>query len=276
MNPAAIAAAMERALHFAPPLPSAMVFSPTTLEDSRSCPRKYFYKAVLGLDEGLFAELFGAGPAAAGKRARPAQMSPLAKGDLAHQLLERLDFSAPPDLQRASCERLVPILAADPEDRGVAEVMENVMAFAASPLARGFGPTRLYREHPFILKLGGGADYYVRGAMDLVAVAEDRADVYDYKYLRREDADLEGYRFQIRTYMLALSRAFPEKRINGALIFLRGGEIEPVTCDFAGFARELQEIMEAVRTKSGEADFALKDGCDGSHCSFSQRCKKSG
>ena len=108
--------------------------------------------------------------------------------------------------------------------------------------------------------------------MDLVAITDGRAAVYDYKYLRREDADLEGYRFQIRTYMLALARAFPEKEISGELLFLRGGGVEPVSCDFARFEEELLEIMDAVRERSGETEFPLRDGCDGSHCPFRQRC----
>ena len=58
-GPAGIVEGIRRALHFTTPLPSSMVFSPTALEDYANCPRKYFYKAVMGLDEGLFAELLG-------------------------------------------------------------------------------------------------------------------------------------------------------------------------------------------------------------------------
>jgi len=32
------------------------------------------------------------------------------------------------------------------------------------------------------------------------------------------------------------------------------------------------EIMEAVRERSGETGFPFRDGCDGSHCPFRQRC----
>jgi hypothetical protein len=108
--------------------------------------------------------------------------------------------------------------------------------------------------------------------MDLVAVTENRAVVYDYKYLERENAELEGYRFQVRTYMLVLARAFPDKSVSGHLLFLRGGETETVTCEFAGFEQELLEIMEGIRERISEADFDLRSGCDGSHCPFRQRC----
>ncbi len=270
-GPGILAAAAGRVLHYTPPLPLEMVFSPTTLEDYRSCPRKYFYKGVLGLDEGLFTELLGTRPAGKGK-GRGKGMSAIARGDLAHHLLERLDFAAPADAQRAFCERLAPVLVDDPLDPGVAEVIETVMTFVASPLARAFGAARLFREHPFILRLAGKGRYYLRGAMDLVVLGDRRATVYDYKYLRREDADLEGYRFQLRTYILALSRAFPEMAVAGCLLFLRGGGTEPVTCDTARFENELVEIMDAIREKENEVEFPLKTGCDAGHCPFRQRC----
>jgi len=108
--------------------------------------------------------------------------------------------------------------------------------------------------------------------MDLVAVTERRAVVYDYKYLRMEDADLDGYRFQIRTYMLVLARAFPGKAITGTLLFLRGGSMEQVTCDFPMFEKELLEIMEGVRLRCSETEFDLREGCDGNHCPFRRRC----
>jgi ATP-dependent helicase/nuclease subunit A len=272
-EPAAVTAALGRALHYVPPPPSEMVFSPTALEDYRGCPRKYYYKAVLGLDEGLFAELLG--PAGRGPRGRPAGrgMAALDKGNLAHRLLERLDFSASPASQRAACYRLAPLFSANPLSPGMTEVVGHVLAFAASPLARELGVQRLFREQPFILKLAGAADYFIRGAMDLVAVTEKEAAVYDYKFLGGEESDLEGYRFQLRTYMLALARAFPGKRIAGRLLFLRGGGEEEVTCDFARFEEELLSIMEDVRGRSGEDGFPLREGCDGSHCPFRQRCR---
>ena len=270
-EPEVITAALRRILYYNPPLPSELVFSPTALEDYRNCPRKYFYKAVLGLDEGLFAELLGSPFSLRVMKDRKG-LSAIDKGNLAHFFLERLDFTAPPDLQRAACEKLTPIFAANPGEEGVREVIDAVTAFSASTLARELGTRQLFREYPFILKIKGKADYFIRGAMDLLAVTEGRATVYDYKFLTREDADLEGYRFQLRTYMLVLARAFPKKEISGVLLFLRGGDIEPVTCNFSDFEKELLEIMEGIRERSGETEFPLIDGCDGSHCPFRQRC----
>lgn len=285
-EPAVISAAIRRAIQATPPPPSEMVFSPTALEDYRTCPRKYFYKAVLGLDEGLFAELLvpayhgqsrgagenGAGGGRGGKRERKG-LSAIDRGNLAHLLLERMDFSASRDSRRAECERLAPLLAPSPDEAGVAEVTESVMAFAESPLAGELGTMKLHREYPFILKLKGKADFLIRGTMDLVAVTDDRAMVYDYKYLSRENADLDGYRFQVSTYMLVLTKAFPEKVVSGQLLFLRGGEAETVTCDVERFESELLEIMEGIRERSSETEFDLRKGCDGSHCPFRQRCQ---
>ncbi|HEY6873779.1 MAG TPA: UvrD-helicase domain-containing protein [Geobacteraceae bacterium] len=271
--PVAVAEGVRRSLHYAPPLPSSMVFSPTALEDYAQCPRKYFYKAVMGLDEGLFAELLGRGP---GRENAPRQgLTPLEKGDLAHLLLEKLDFAAGSAAQRAACARIAAARALDPGEAGVAEVIGNVLAFAASPLGRELAGKQAMREHPFTMGLTGigkAPSYYIKGAMDLVVVDGESATVCDYKYLEKGSAELEGYRFQLRTYMLALARRWPDRRIGGKLLFLRGGEEETVTCDAPAFEAELLRIMDAVRIRRGEDEFALRDGCDGGDCPFRQRC----
>lgn len=271
-DPVVIAAACARSLRYEPPPPAEMVFSPTALEDYRHCPRKYFYKAIMGLDEGLFADLLGP-PGRRGKTDRQG-MTALDKGNLAHALLEQLDFAADVGGQRAACMQRAARIAADPAHPGVAEVIDSVLALAATPLGRGLAGKRLLREHPFTLVCRGAATYYIRGAMDLVAVEDERVTVYDYKYLNREGADLEGYRFQIRAYLLALSRAFPGRVLAGELLFLRGGGAERVTCDPRDFEEELLAIMDAIRARSCEEEFLLRPGCDGSHCPFRQRCRK--
>ena len=273
-GPAGIAAGIRRALHFTTPLPSSMVFSPTALEDYANCPRKYYYKSVMGLDEGLFAELLGT----AGGRGKDVGrgMTPLEKGNFAHMLLEKIDFSADSASQRAAGLRIAAACAPDPEDKGIYEVIDHVVAFATSSPGRALADRKLLREWPFTLKLAGEGSYYIRGAMDLVVPEADRVTVYDYKYLHKKDADLEGYRFQLRTYMLALSRAWPGLRIGGRLLFLRGGDEETVECDAPAFEARLLRIMDAIRNRSVEEEFGLRDGCDGTHCPFRQRCLKSG
>lgn len=263
-----LALAADRALHYVPPLPSAMVFSPTALEDFAHCPRKYYYKGVLGLDEGLFARLLA--PRRTSRLKKREGMSPLEQGNLAHAILERLDFGADADTQRRQCQRLVASLSAGEAE--AEEVVEQVLDLASSPLGKELATARLLRELPFTLHLKGAAGYYIRGAMDLVAVENDLVTVYDYKYMARDGADLEGYRFQLSTYLVALGRAFPARRLEAQLLFLKGGDRERVTCDLASFEAHLLELMDAIRERSGEQDFSLKTGCDGSHCPFRQRC----
>jgi len=105
-----------------------------------------------------------------------------------------------------------------------------------------------------------------------VAVDDESVTVYDYKYVNKADAELEGYRFQLRTYMLALARRWREKRIGGKLLFIKGGGEEVVTCDVPAFERDLVRIMDAIRRRSAEEEFGLMEGCDGSDCPFRQRC----
>ncbi|GFE56491.1 exodeoxyribonuclease V subunit beta [Geobacter sp. AOG1] len=267
-----LALAADRALHYAPPPPSAMVFSPTALEDYALCPRKYYYKGVLGLDEGLFARLLA--PHRTSRQNKREGMSPLEQGNLAHAILERLDFGAGADDQRRQCRQLVASMAVAGGE--AEEVVEQVLALVSSPLGKELATARLLREHPFTLHLKGAADYYIRGAMDLVAVRDDLVTVYDYKYMTRNGADLEGYRFQLSTYMVALGRAFPGRRVEAQLVFLKDGGSESVECDLASFEAHLRGLMDAIRERSGERDFALMAGCDGSHCPFRQRCDVAG
>ncbi|RII25548.1 MAG: hypothetical protein CXR31_13285 [Geobacter sp.] len=269
LSPEILSLAADRALHYAPPPPSAMIFSPTALEDYAHCPRKYFYKGVLGLDEGLFARLL-APYRPTPERKKRSGMTPLERGNLAHAILERLDFGGAPDHQRRRCRQLATALGGEGSEGE--EVVEQVLALVSSPLGKELATARLLREYPFTLHLKGAADYYIRGAMDLVAVENDLVTVYDYKYMARDGADLEGYRFQLGTYLVALGRAFPGRRLEAQLLFLKDGGSEPVECDREAFEGNLLSIMDAIRERSREGDFALMEGCDGSHCPFRLRC----
>ena len=237
-----LTAAVTRIIGHTPPLPEIMTFSPSALEDFRHCPRKYFYRSVLGLDEGLFADLLGQ-PVPHGRPGRGG-MRALEKGNLAHSMLEAMDFDACPAEQRSLCQQLARRLCPRGTEADLAEVTAAVLRFATSATGRSLAGKLLLREHPFILRLHGDGTYHLQGAMDLVAVDDESATVYDYKYLKKEDAELEGYRFQLRTYMLALARRWPGKRIGGKLLFLRGGGEEVVECDFPAFEGELRRIME--------------------------------
>lgn len=264
---------LARGVGFLPPLPTEMVFSPTALEDYRTCPRKYYYKAVLGLDEGVFADLFGE---RGGRRPAVRGMSALARGDLAHRLLERIDFSAPVEKLRQECRRLAAILADEPDDAGAGEVVEEVAVFAATTLARKLAGKELRREHPFVLKLRGEVDYFMRGTMDLLALDGETATVYDYKYTRKEGVAIEGYRFQIGCYMLALSQAWPSLKVNGRLLFLPEGAEETVSWDLVSLRREVVAIMDAIRSRRLEIEFDRLEECTGTHCPFAGRCRQRG
>jgi ATP-dependent exoDNAse (exonuclease V) beta subunit len=105
------------------------------------------------------------------------------------------------------------MFAADPGAPEIEEVVENVLAFTDSPAAAELAGKKLLREHPFIHRVKGNVTCYIKGAMDLVAEGADTVTVYDYKYMQKKDADLDGYRFQIRTYMLALAAGHPESAL---------------------------------------------------------------
>jgi ATP-dependent helicase/nuclease subunit A len=267
-DPAVVLLAAERVLSWRPPAPAVMTFSPTALEDYRHCPRKYYLKVVLGMDEGLFAELLGE---RSGK-GRHGSSSGLEKGNLAHALLERLDFAAPPEERRAECRRLLRSLGGALSDDEGEEVVRAVLGLAEGELGGELARLRLLREHPFLMRLSGRGEYRLQGAMDLIAESAESVTVYDYKYADPRRADLEGYRFQVRTYMLALKKGFPGRDVRGGLLFLPRGEEEPVECGFAEFEAGLIETMDEIRERSGVEDFELLHGCDGSHCPFRRAC----
>jgi ATP-dependent exoDNAse (exonuclease V) beta subunit len=266
----AFTGALRRSLHYTPPAPSVAVFSPTALEDFAACPRKYYYKVILGLDEGLFAGLLGADY---GRReGTRATMSSLEKGNLAHAMLENVDFAGGRAEIIASCRRTAGMLAADPDSRDVEEVIENVLVLAETTLTMELEGKKIWREYPFSLRVNGAATYYIKGAMDLVAEGDDTVTVYDYKYMKKGDADLEGYRFQLRTYMTALAAGHPGKRIQGKLLFLRGGGEESVDCDVPAFEDRVRGIMDAIRLLSSEEDFTPKESCIDKRCPFRHCC----
>jgi ATP-dependent helicase/nuclease subunit A len=262
--------ALRRSLYYSPPAPSFLVLSPTALEDFTECPRKYYYKIVLGLDEALFASLPAAG-LRSGKGMKQG-MSSLEKGNLAHAMLELLDFAADREKRLVSCRRSAEMFAADPHAPEIEEVIEDVLAFADSPVAADLAGKKLWREHPFMLRVNGSSACYIKGTMDLVAEGYDTVTVYDYKYMKKKAENLDGYRFQIRTYMLALAAGHHEKRIAGKLVFLRGGGEETVDCDFRSFENDIRGIMERVRSMGREEDFIPKENCLDIRCPFRGRC----
>lgn len=271
VSPEAMALGVQRALTYRPPLPTVMTFSPTALEDYLNCPRKYYYKRVIGLDEGLFNQLLF--PRETAKRGTAIGMSALDKGNLAHAILEELDFAAEPAARYELCRTMCGRLAAHQAAKDIDEVMERVLSFAESDRGRELAGARLLRELPFTLKLDGEATYYIKGAMDLVAETPAGIAVYDYKFVEKERADLESYRFQLRVYMLALSLAYPGTRVEGALLFLKGNDEEPVKLDADACMSLLLRTMDSIRRRQGDEGLSLRESCDGSHCPFGAICK---
>lgn len=270
LQPGAISEAVRRSLHYAPAAPSVVVISPTALEDFAACPRKYYYKEILGLDEGLIAGLLGSNKGRHEKTRTT--MGALEKGNLAHAMLENLDFGGERADMMASCRRAAVMLAADPASLEVEEVIENVLALAEKTLTGELEGKKILREYPFTLRVDGAAVYYIKGAMDLVAEGNHEVTVYDYKYMKKKDANLEGYRFQVRTYMTALAAGHPGKRVRGKLLFLRDGGEEIVDCDFTAFKDMVRKTMDNIRLLNSEEDFVPVERCIDTHCPFRHRC----
>ncbi|MBX5470358.1 MAG: UvrD-helicase domain-containing protein [Thermoleophilaceae bacterium] len=206
----------------------------SALEDYRRCGYRFYLERVLGLREAAPGEP-EAPPApvadAGGGPQRGGGLSPLLRGTIVHELLERLDFTRPAPPAREAVAQLVRAHGAEPTESAVAELRALVEAFATSPLcarlgARGARP-RTELPFAFTLRPGGasGASVLVSGFMDVHSAFPDgSALVVDYKsdYLKGRDPEAvcaADYGTQRRVYALAALRAGAEP-VEVAHVFL--------------------------------------------------------
>jgi ATP-dependent exoDNAse (exonuclease V) beta subunit len=201
------------------PLPVARL-SYSALESYKRCPYRFYLERVvkmpragagLGVDEGAADD--GDQLALDAAPARPDEMSPLVRGTIVHELLERVDFRRPRSPSQAEVERQVVANGVDPRERDLREIAELIERFLSSDLfARLRGARRVRQELPFAYPLEpqglGGRSLLVNGVVDVHADFGDRLLVVDYKTdaLERRDPEEvcdEKYGGQRLVYALA-------------------------------------------------------------------------
>jgi ATP-dependent exoDNAse (exonuclease V) beta subunit len=146
----------------------------------------------------------------------PDEMSPLLRGTIVHELLERVDFRRPRAPSQAELERQASAngVAATEEDlRGIADLIDR---FLSSELcARISAARRVRQELPFAYPLEpeglGGRSLLVNGVVDVHADEGERLLVVDYKSDALEGRDPaevcdEKYSGQRLVYALAALR----------------------------------------------------------------------
>jgi ATP-dependent exoDNAse (exonuclease V) beta subunit len=240
----------------------------SALESYKRCGYRFYLERV--------ARLRGPDPAAAVRLAPPARngqlvlrleepppaepvpgVTPLLRGTIVHQLLERFDFEraeppAPGDVEELLEAHGAPVTA-DEVDR----VRALIDGFASSPLReRAAAGLRLRRELPFAFELQPEPDdpraILVNGVVDVHVEEPGGVLVVDYKTDPLEGADpapivAERYATQRLVYALAALRS-GAARVDVAYSFLEA-PAAPVEATFdAGEAGELEaQLLELAR-----------------------------
>jgi ATP-dependent helicase/nuclease subunit A len=169
---------VERILGFVPPAPREVTTTPTALAAFRRCPRQYWYRHVLGLDD-------------AGRRGRRARLS----GMLAHGILERADpgRALEPAALAALAAACPESLLLEPGDvRAVVADLAAATALLGQDAAGGF--TVLAREEAVVLGVPAAApEVVLYGRIDVLGRRDGALVVRDYKYAQATAAHVAEY-----------------------------------------------------------------------------------
>ena len=263
--------------------PGRFVAAVTELAELVRCERRYFYKIVAGLEEHV-----GAGPLGEIAEADEADLpgiDRLARGQLAHRILECADLSRALADPAAAVREVVLAEGLDPEQPEVATIAADTAAFLEGPLGRQLARTpaeRVYRELPFALELRSpqGSALALRGQIDLLFVGDDAAvHLVDYKHASGRGQPADAYDFQLRTYALAAARILPGElplRVGIAWLRDRGAppnEREIAREELARHEAGLAVLGDALGRARAEGSWRKLDGPDAcGDCGFARRC----
>lgn len=242
-------------------LPRALPISlkATELLAFRKCPQIYRFSHVMEIEENLRRR--------AAIRGEEAKTSAVEVGNMVHMMLERARFEASDT--GAEIARLVEGCEATLHDRlrtMVAPVLEGEVGTAIR------GASRIEREWPFVLSLGGVP---VEGVIDLaIQGPDDKWIVVDYKSndisrTGRIEQLTDYYAPQLELYALALSRAGVGKVSECVLVFLNGPTVkrwafQPDSGDLESWVTETIERITA-------ADYATTVGPKCERCGYRKR-----
>jgi ATP-dependent helicase/nuclease subunit A len=183
----------------APPLHRPRRLSFSSLRLYESCPYRYFAERVVGMK-----------PRASGPAPAEGGLTGLELGSAVHELLERIDLTAPEALSGRALAEAVRDRYPQASDDDLARIERLVAGYCSSELAqRVAGLPHLATELPFVFEERG---VLVNGYLDVLSRGEERALVLDYKTNLLEGAEPEevverDYRLQRLVYALACLRA---------------------------------------------------------------------
>jgi ATP-dependent exoDNAse (exonuclease V) beta subunit len=216
------------------PLPVTRL-SYSALESYKRCPYRFYLERVVKLpraEPGLApaeeavaddGDQLALAPAALAAEA----LSPLVRGTIVHELLERVDFRRPRAPSRAEVERRAEASGVVLTDDDVLDIGDLIARFLASELCtRIRSARRVRKELPFAYELApdglGGRSILVNGVVDVHVDEADRLLVVDYKTDALEGRDPEA----------VCAEKYSGQRLVYALAALRTGasEVEVAYC----------------------------------------------
>jgi ATP-dependent exoDNAse (exonuclease V) beta subunit len=176
----------------------------------------------------------------------PAEMSPLLRGTIVHELLERIDFRRPRAPSSEEIERQARANGTSVSEHEVGEIASMIDGFLGSDLfARIDAAQRVRQELPFAYPLEpdglGGRSLLVNGVVDVHADLGDRLLVVDYKTDALEGRDPEE----------VCDEKYAGQRLVYALAGLRSdaSEVEVAYCFL-----ERPDLVVSRRFSSGERE----------------------
>ena len=240
-----------------------LIASPTALVDFDRCPRQYFFRHQADLPEH---DGFAAG-----------RVGSIERGNIAHAVLESIDFDLRGAELRNAIDTAIPICAGiqlTPPER--AELAADLIRYVET---RPDNERVLAREVPFFMNLAeAGVSLFVRGQIDLIVDEGRTIVVRDYKYARPREDEPSGYEIAMDCYRLAAAETYSGREVRAELLFLRGGpqrqEIKLPDLD-ASRARLLR-IARAILAAQESGEYSRKpqnpDECYRLRCGYVRRC----
>jgi ATP-dependent helicase/nuclease subunit A len=257
-----------------PPAPRALAVSRLSysgLEDYRRCGYRFFLERTLRLAK--VDPPRGEEPLAPG-------MSPLLRGSVVHELLERLDFERPEVPSDADVVAAIELHGVEALPDDVADIRAMLERVAGSELRERIAAARRVRtELPFAFTLAppgaGGRSLLINGVVDVLADEGARTLVVDWKSdplgeLEPDALVRASYSTQRLIYALAGLRAgaevvevahcFLERPDEPAVALYESADAERLERELLGLA---QGVVEGRFQPSAEPHFSLCADCPG-------------
>lgn len=258
-----------------------LYLTPSKLLTWNLCRRRYLYELFKESGEGAFR---GTQPLKG-----PFDDEALAKGSLAHYVLQDVNFNVPPDGYSDSLRRQAEGILKSVPEPGLPDALVDEVGAAVSrlfdfppELREFFRPDSLFLpEHKIYFEVGESPSVYVDGVIDLlVRNSEGRIAVIDYKYGHNAPGKAAMYERQLYSYILGVSKSKGVRLedLSAFIVFLRDRvsvyRLEVTGSRLERFEEELKRTaVEILSCPPTEDNYQRNpDVCRYMSCPYCRRC----